>query len=466
MPVRLSRNSEPVIAAIYCRISLAKMGDRTKVDDQEAQCREVCRQRGWAVGEVYKDSSRSAWQRNRKRDGWDALLEDAKTGRFGAIVSYWGDRLVRQPRDLEDLLDLRDIRQITVASVAGQYDFGNKDHRMMMRWEVARACNESDTISQRVSNHHALRRERGLVRAGGAGGRAYGFATDGVTQVPEECEIIREMAARVLRGETVGSIARGVSACGARTPTGRPFSHGTLKKMLMRPRYAGLMPDGESKGAWEPVLDRQTWERVGLMLETKAGTFDYASNARKWMLSGIATCGSCGEPLQVNSSKGRGGGRYVSGYMCRTGCRKVYRSAQHLDVYVSARVVRLLNDPRQPEGEARLADTAPEWTALSAERAETESLLADFGKSVGMARTLATRIAEIDARMAELREREAGDARSRLLGQYRGITAAQFADLPLDVRRALVAASYRVTVLPASGRGPGFRPQDVRLDPA
>jgi hypothetical protein len=79
------------------------------------------------------------------------------------------------------------------------------------------------------------------------------------------------------------------------------------------------------------------------------------------------------------------------------------------------------------------------------------------------------RLDEIDARMAELRERAAGDSRARLLERYRGITREDWEDeekTPLDVRRALVAACYRVVVLPASGRGPGFRTEDVRMEPA
>lgn len=466
-------NSEPVHAAIYCRISLAKMNDTTKVEEQEQQCREVARRNGWTVAEVFKDNSRSAWQRNRKRDGWDAMLDGIRAGRFGAIVSYWGDRLIRQPRDLEDLLDLRDIRRITLASVMGQYDFDNKDHRMMMRWEVARACNESDTISQRVSNNHALARAQGLVRPGGRGGRAFGFETDGVTHVWGECEVIRDMAARVLRGETVGSIARDVSARGWRTSTGGEFSHGTVKKMLLRPRLAGLMPDGESKAAWEPVLDRQTWERVRLVLELKAGAFDYATNARRWLLSGIAVCGApfgdgmCGAPMRINPSKGRGRKDYSQGYACsRKGCGKTYRSAPHLDAYVGARVVALLNDPRNPEAHAPKApDSAAEWADLAAERAETERLAEDYRMSVGSLSLLLRRLDGIDARMAELRELESEKSGSRLIGQYRGITRAQWEALPLDVRRALVAALFTVTVLPASGRGPGFRAQDARVEP-
>jgi hypothetical protein len=274
------------------------------------------------------------------------------------------------------------------------------------------------------------------------------------------------MAAMLLDGASTGELVRDAAACGALTPSGIPFSHSTIRRMLSRARYAGLMPDGENAAAWEPVLERRDWERVCEILAGKTATFAYATNARRWLLSGIAVCGACGAPMQLRPSKGRGRKEYANGYGCsRAACRKAYRSAEHLDAYVAARVVHLLNDPRQPEGELPVTpDHAPEWAMLTAERARTETAAKDYADSPGRLDILMARLDSIDARMAELREREAGETRSRLLDTHRGITAGQFAALPLDVRRALVAASYRVTVLPASGRGPGFRTEDVRLE--
>ena len=144
----------------------------------------------------------------------------------------------------------------------------------------------------------------------------------------------------------------------------------------------------------------------------------------------------------------------------------MYRSAVHLDAHVSRRVVNLLNDPRQPEGDLPVrSGDAPEWAVLARERAETEKQVRDYRASTGRLSLLMARLDSIDARMAELRELAAGDSRSRLLERYAGTTREEWDDLALDVRRALVAASYRVVVLPASGRGPGFRTEDVRFDP-
>jgi DNA invertase Pin-like site-specific DNA recombinase len=460
VPSSRTDNSAPVQAGIYCRISLAGTGDTTKTDDQEGICRDLAGRLGWNVVDIYTDGSKSAWQPNRKRREWDRMVGDIEAGRINGIVVYHGDRLLRTQEDLLTLIKLARTRGIQLASPVGTRDIGNYDDQFILEIEASMAKRESANTSRRRKAQYERWRREGRVRPGGRGGRAFGFATDGVTLVEAECEVIREMAERLLSGETVGSVARGMSARGARTPAGGEFTHSTVKKMLQRERYAGLMPDGESKAAWEPVLDRETWERVRLVLSAKAGEFSYASNARRHLLSGIAVC-VCGAKLQVNPSKGG----TATGYACRDGCRKVYRSVTHLDAYVVTRVIARLSNPLNPEGRAMPVDHAAEWAVLERERAETAAKLTDYRQSAGMLSVYAARMEGIDARMGELRELAAGSGRARLLERYQGITRAEWDGMALDVRRALVAATFSVTVLPASGRGPGFRPEDVRVVP-
>jgi DNA invertase Pin-like site-specific DNA recombinase len=78
------------------------------VDRQERLCREVAQRLGLVIasGAVLVDNNRSAWQRRRKRPGWDALLEVIRAGRVRHVIVYHPDRLMRQPRDLEELLTL------------------------------------------------------------------------------------------------------------------------------------------------------------------------------------------------------------------------------------------------------------------------------------------------------------------------------------------------------------------------
>ncbi|MCL7365402.1 recombinase family protein [Streptomyces ardesiacus] len=69
-------------AAIYCRISHVNDDDQTGVEHQERICRDVADRLGLIVDEdqVFVDNNRSAWQRKRKRPGWDALLAEASKG--------------------------------------------------------------------------------------------------------------------------------------------------------------------------------------------------------------------------------------------------------------------------------------------------------------------------------------------------------------------------------------------------
>jgi site-specific DNA recombinase len=468
---------DAVLAGIYTRMSVAAIGDTTKVEDQEAISRGLARHRNWEVVEVYCDNSRSAWQRNRKRPGWDRMLADVEAGKINAIIVYHGDRLVRQPRDLEDLLDLAHGKGIKLASPTGTRDLDDDEAQFILGIEANMARRESANTSRRRKAQYARWRREGRVRPGGRGGRAFGFATDGVSHFPAdrcdvttreelaEADVVREMARRVLDGEHAGAIVRDVTARGWRTPTGGPFTHGTIRKMLARPRYAGLMPDGASKAAWEPVLDRDIWEAVTVVLDSKAAAFGYATNARRYLLSGIARCGApgCGAPLHMRAAYHRPG---QTGYACiEDGCKKVYRSVSLLDAYVTGRVVGRLAKEANPEGHIpAVPGLAAEWRALADERAATEVLAADPSKGRHVHLLLA-RLDSLDARLGELRELARGDADARLRGRHAGITLEEFLAEPLGSRRALVSACYEVVVLPASRRGPGFRTEDVRLVP-
>ncbi len=63
-----------------------------------------CEKLGLSVSpkNIYIDNGASAWQRNRKREGWDKLIESARRGEIKHIVCYHPDRLMRQPFDLEN----------------------------------------------------------------------------------------------------------------------------------------------------------------------------------------------------------------------------------------------------------------------------------------------------------------------------------------------------------------------------
>lgn len=480
----MTTSAPAVSAAIYCRISLADEGDFTKVEDQERICRDIAAQRGWKLADdigypepngVFTDNSRSAWKRNVRRPGWEAMLAAVEAGTITAIVAYHGDRLARQPRDLEKLIDLAEGKGIRLASSLGDFNLDASQDRIFARVIAAFAEGESARTSERRKAQYERWRREGRTRPGGTGGRPFGFETDGITHRPAdrcalatrqeagEPDALREMAARILAGDSASSVAASLNARGWRTAAGSLFTHHSVRRLLSRARYAGLMPDGISVAAWEPVIGRADWEAVNAILSARAAGHSYATNTRRYLLSGIALCGVCGAPLSKRAGQKAKDGPIVIGYSCKApGCGKVYRSQPLLDAYVTGAVVRRLGHEANPAPRVP-ADPglAAELAALTLSRAEAEALIADY--KGGSARLLLARLDSIDERIGQLRSLAAGDARGRLIRAHAGISREEFESLPLAARRSLVAACFTVEVLPASQRGPGFRTEDVRL---
>lgn len=468
-----SADSGGTRAAIYCRISLARHGDTVKVDDQERLCRKVAEQRGWTVADhhVFKDNSVSAWQHGVRRPGWESMLAAVEQGQLDAIIVYHGDRLIRAPFDLEVLLNLARDRGIRLASPVGERSLDNTDDQFILRIEAAAQHREVAATSRRLRAHFDRQAEKGIVRLGGRGGRAFGFEPDGRTVRQSDAAMIREAAERVLAGEGVGAICRDLTARGFRTSAGNGWDHGALRKLLLRPRIAGLLPEsrGMRPAAWPEILDRQTWEAVRSVLLHKAEGFAYATNLRRYLLSGLALCGPCGESLAIRHTTRS---ESLRGYGCiNPACvRKVHRNVRHLDAYVEGHVVEMLADTRL---RARMQPAAPagQVVKLATLEERRDGLLAAFAEDdeVG-AEVIRGTIGPLNRRIEALRVEVASARTAHALDDFWGVDLAGWrrvgaAPGGLARQRAVVAALLRVTVHPSGRRGPGFDPSSVEVSP-
>ena len=459
-------HKRPIRAVIYCRMSLAQHGDTVKVKRQERLCRALAERVGWEVVHVYCDNNKSAWRRDRQRPDWDAMLASIERGEVGAVIIYHGDRLIRQPWDLEMLLNLADGRGVKLASPTGTRNLDDPDDRYRLRQDAAKACNESDTISRRTRDAHADRAAKGKVRKGGP--RPFGYKRSGKPHELEAPEY-RAAVARLLAGESIASVTRDWNERGVRTTPGNEWVYTSLAGMLRNPRYAGLsVYRGEivGVGKWAALVDRETWEALQAVLAARSVQHGPAvpSNRARHLLSGVAVCVSCGGTLRVHH-----GGRRLA-YTCDAqGCvQRVRRNASHLEEYVIGAVLALLSDEamaarlsaaRSDEG----AQAASELARLEAKRRQTVAEFADDDNV--SASDLRAALAGLDARIAGVRDRLGKLAGVHVLDGCVGLSREGWDGLPLDRRRSIVRALVRVEVGPAR-RGPGFDELSVRVLPA
>lgn len=463
----------PQRIGIYCRLSYTEDGDEEKVDRQERDCRELAGKLRWPVSDrhVFKDNNRSAWQRHRKRPGWDCMLTAVENDEIDGVVVYHGDRLIRQPWDLELLLKLADDRQLALASPSGVRDLNNEDDRFILRIEAAQACRESANTSRRVRRGLKARAGQGLPRPGGT--RAFGFERDNITIREAEAEVIREAAARILAGQSLYSVTRWANTK-TRTPTGGRWETTAFRDMLVRPRHAGLLVVDEEfrEAAWLPVIERATWEMLRVVLQRRRKSSNQGQEfVLKYLLSNIARCGSCDEALTVTNTGGRHRKTPGRAYRCdNPECeRRVRRSVPHLDAYVEGRVLRILNDPAfldRLHQEMDAPGTVAEIASLEQRRAEAKQQLENLADFPGLdAAMVARSLGSFDRKIEELRAQMAATERQRTLSRLAGVTREQWAAEPLDVRRATVRWLVTVRVHRTEVRGRGFDPATVDVTP-
>lgn len=508
--------SKPMKAGIYCRLSYAPDGSLEKVERQEADCRELASRLGWQVSEahVFPDNSRSAWQRNRKRPQWDAMLKAVEADEIDGIIVYHGDRLIRQPFDLETLISIAESKRMRIASPSGTRDLDSPDDRFILRIEAAQACRESDNISRRVQRGVKARVAKGLPGTAG-GKRCYGWGVqsgsrtkvdratgetvtvpvfDTTLPVPEEIRFIQRGVERMLAGMAQSAVVRWLNEQGSGTTEGNPWTVKSWRNVMLNPRIAGLI---EREGrlypaAWDGAVPVETWEAVRALYRESAVQHPFQGRERKHLLTGIAECYRCHKPrpgkesVQPEQCTGAecagphhtvrckpSGGRNRKTtrlYYCPS-CRGIGRNLALLDAYVEGRVLRLLSSERFAEELHRAArdeggmDLQTQITALEQRRDKTRQELEDLAEHPDVDVTLAMlSIGSFDRKIAELRSQMATSAKLRRLTRIVGLGRDEWSAQPVDVRATVVQDLFRVVILPTSWRGPGFDPSSVRLE--
>lgn len=453
-------------AAIYVRISEDKTGAGLGIERQEADCRALAGRLGWDVVEpIYSDNDVSAYS-GKPRPGYRHLLADLRTGVADAVLCWHTDRLHRSPVELEEYIEVCQPREIPTQTVkAGPLDLATPSGRLMARQLGAYARFESE--------HHSDRAKRARLQAATDGRwlgglRPFGYGADGMALIEAEAEAIRWMAAEVLAGTSLRSIARKLNAEGTFTSQGRPWTSRAVAWLLRRPRNAGLSqhqgePIGPAK--WPAILDSDTWRGVVAVLGDPARNTT-TSRARRWLLSGLALCGVCGKPVRSGGVAVRGD-RRVPSYTCPAG--HVRRNAVELDDYVEVVVVERLS---QPDASELLApDQTGDVAALHAQDAGLRARLDELGRLYGDGVIDALQLASGTAAIRTQREQvTASLAAASRSGVLQGVAdapdpATVWEGLDLSRRRAIVDVLLEVTIL-RTKRGGARRKGETSFDPA
>ena len=401
--------AEPV--DIYARRS-AK-GDKTQrsVSGQVQVCKSILAKRDLPLGQVHVDDGRSAWNPKVERPGWDTLMARLESGESGGVIVFDMERFSRRPIEGERLIAAAE-RGLVVLDSDGEFDLATASGKKSFRDAMDAAAYDSDRLSDRVT-----RGKKQKALAGEPNGcRPFGFLADGVTPHPEESKILREVAGRLLAGESQESLVRELNDRKIPTVRGKLWTRPGLRTALTRPRNAGLVTyrgTVVAKLDGETVLTGDEHERL---LSLYAARRPGRPPSGAYLCSGAVVCGACGKPL---SGRPRYDRRYPDGearreYFCSPtggygGCGKIAIDQRGLDAHAAELAIVILSDAVIAHAaELAAAEAEAEAVKLDAEIAKAEELRRQLADRLGRGEleldVFDAAVAPLDKRLARLRE--------------------------------------------------------------
>jgi site-specific DNA recombinase len=319
-------------AVIYARYS-SDLQSEASIEDQIRLCRERVEQDNGTVVDVYSDYAISGGS-VRNRPGMQALLDQAKTGKFDHVVAEALDRVSRDQEDIAAIykrLRHSDIRLVTLAEgEISELHVGLKG-----------------TMNALFLKDLALkirRGQRGRVEAGKIpGGSSYGYRIirqllpDGSVSTGEreidlsQAAIIRRIFEEYADGMAPRQIAARLNREAVPSPRGGQWNASTINGnrrrrngILSNELYAGRITYNRQRFVKDPetgkriarpnperewvtrevpglrIIEDELWERVQEIKQRYSSRWGNKRQSKKRLLSGLLKCGRCGGGMTIS----------------------------------------------------------------------------------------------------------------------------------------------------------------------
>ena len=469
--------------AIYVRQSVE---EPQGISQQLEDCHAEANRRGWKVVGTYEDDDVSGSKKRGAKTDWSRMLADFDQGLFDAVLVKDVERLTRS---LVDILELRPPkRDVRVLTVRGGIDTADDDTTLKLF--VVMAEREVRLKTARAQRYAVERRKQGHPAAGHT---AYGYrwvraadrdaAGTRFRIDKDEARIVRRIFSEFLvtgDGAKLAQIARDLNDDGLRTRQGTRWRTPTIRRILINPHYAALLPpvqpEGQNDmakvqleacipGAWEAIVPEEQLVAARAVLVGRQPK--HQGTARSHLLSGIPTCSVCGGP--VRSCRARthptkrkdgeaAGSKHHAAYRCIDG--HFVRRADHIDEFICEVVIERLSQDDAADL-LRPVDDGPDLGVLNARRAELRerdaaiaSLIARGKMTVDAAEEA---LDELTAELGQVEEQiSVAAARDPLADVVTSDDArAWWEGATLSRRRAVIETLMDIVIRPV---GPGSRP--------
>lgn len=452
--------SNPVRAAIYTRVSKDMRDTGRSVGEQEDECRAWADHERWQLvdKEVWSDNDRSASKYAKTtRADWKELVDLIDAGGIDMLVVWEPSRATRDRLVWAALAATCEEHGVRIAASGRVYDLSEPDDAFQLDLFFSLGVRESGITRKRV-----LRAVKANAMAGRPHGKLlYGYRrryneTTGALEAqdihPEQAAIVREMARRVLSGASTYAVSVWLNDQGVTTPKGAAWVPVQVKRVLLNPGYAGKrVYQGKVIGdaTWPAILDELTHKMLVAKLTDPARGVRRDS-AVKHLLSGIAQCGECGEPVRV--AKNRGSISYTCWINAKVPSSgksfHVSRLVARVDTFVEELLIDRLSRPDALElfarDDAKMDELRHILDLVSAKQAEMETFYVQAREgnlsAIGLAHAEQGLLPEIERLERRGRQIRLVPLLGDLINSDAELVAARWADLEISQKREIIRA--------------------------
>lgn len=314
--------------AIYVRVSTEEQAENPEgsIRNQELRLREYVKLKNLMspfgeVTAVFCDPGVSAKDMN--RPAFQKMLRAIERKEINLVLVTELSRLTRSMKDFSLLQEFFKKHSCEFLSLRENFDSSSSTGSLVMNIMATLAEFERKQTAERISNSFHERAKRGLHNGGALplGYRIDESRPGNLAIVPEEAELVKLVFDTFIVEETLANTAKRlnrdeVSFPRARGSSGRPrgriWQINMLWTMLKNKSYIGVRVFSDKKGgknevkaSWEPIIDIDTFERVGRMLaKNRNHKRTHGASRYPYTLSGSIFCKTCGHRLAGRSAHG------------------------------------------------------------------------------------------------------------------------------------------------------------------
>lgn len=340
--------AEKIITELVTAVGYIRMSSDQQTDSPERQRRQIEEYAGrnaYRIIKWYSDHGMTGTE-SKRRASYQQLLADAPSGLFAAVLITEQSRMSRE--DLFSVFPqwgvLKDAGVQIVSCQSGPIDFSSLGGLIQAIVGQYGAHDEARKIAdrtvtgkiskalrgERIGGNRLFGYDRNIVDHAGNVMKRVSFREQFIKSVDchsvlvpsaesEAVDAVKWAFDHILNGGSVCGVTREFNRRGLVGIQGKEFYPSSVKLILTNPTYAGLtrsgffcsgkfrrMSDSHSPITMEdthaPLVDRQTFETVAAMIETRSVSKD---TWKTYLLSGLCRCGHCGMRLTGQWYKGQ-----------------------------------------------------------------------------------------------------------------------------------------------------------------